>query len=177
MNSPELKEKDTPQIVVGFSATPTLYRLQWQRGPRDGQREYVHCGADLLLSGLNGDLDAEARCPVCGNLTRLLIVNRKIDGLEPKDAVLHVVEMPTKSGRVWIECEATHIFDREACFRKWVSTYKGKPGLVTSIENYHDLIVHRRTDPQKILPITEPNPPRSGIHQNINPRNVNETFD
>ena len=143
---------------MGFSRTPTLYRLQWQRGPREGQREYVRCGADILLSGLNGDLAAEALCPVCGKVTKLLIVDRKISGLEPKDAVLHVVELPGEAGRVWIECEATHIFDRETCLRKWVSTYKGKPGLVTSIENYQDLIVHRRTDPQKILPITRTEP-------------------
>ena len=95
---------------------------------------------------------------MCGKLTKLLIVDRKIGGLEPKDALLHVVEVPREAGRVWLECEATHIFDGEACFRKWVSTYKGKQGLVTSVENYHDLIVRRRTNPRKIVPITRTEP-------------------
>lgn len=152
MKNSEIKEKERQQITVGFSPTPTLYRLQWQKGPREGQREYVHCGADLLLSGLNGDLEAEARCPVCGNVTKLVIIGRKVDGLKPKDAVLHVVEMPTESGRIWIECEATHIFDRQACLQQWTSTYKGRRGLITSIENYQDLILRRRTDLQKIVP-------------------------
>ncbi|HVH16594.1 MAG TPA: organomercurial lyase [Candidatus Angelobacter sp.] len=142
------------QTTVGFSPTPTLYRLQWQEGPRTGQHEYVRCGADLLLSGLTGDLEAEARCPICGNFTRMTIVARKIHVLEPREALLHVVEMPNESGWFWIECEGTHIFDKQACLQKWVSTYKGKQGLVTSIEKYHDLIVRRRTDPKKIVPIT-----------------------
>ena len=107
-----------------------------------------------MLSGLTGDLEAEARCPVCGNLTRLTIVDRKIRVLEPKDALLHVVEKLNESGWVWIECGGTHIFDKQACLQKWVSAYKGKQGLVTSIEKYHDLVVRRRTDPTRIVPIT-----------------------
>ena len=107
-----------------------------------------------MLSGLTGDLEAEARCPVCGNLTRLTIVDRKIHVLERKDALLHVVEMPNESGWIWIECEGTHIFDKQACLQKWASTYKGNQGIVTSIEKYHDLIVGRRTDPTRIVPIT-----------------------
>lgn len=142
------------QTTVGLSPTPTLYRLVWQGGPRTAQREYVRCGADLLLSGLTGDLEAEARCPVCGNLTRLTIVDRKIHVLEPRKALLHVVQMPNESGWNSIECGGTHIFDKQACLQKWVSTYKGKQGLVTSIQKYHDLIVRRRTDPKKIVPIT-----------------------
>ena len=86
---------------------------------------------------------------VCGKPTKILIVDMEIGGLEPKDAVLQVVEMLGEAGRICVECEATHIFDREACFRKWVSTYNGRRGLVTSIEDYHDLIVRRRTNPQK----------------------------
>ena len=145
---------EMPQKTVGFSSSPTLYRLKWRNGDREGEREYVRCGADLLLSGLTGDLEAEGRCPVCGNLTKLTIVDRKIHALEPKDALLHVVEIPSESGWISIECGGTHIFDKQACLQKWVSTYKGKQGLVTSIEKYHDLIVRRRTDPKKIVPIT-----------------------
>lgn len=140
-------------MTVGLSPTPTLYQLHWQNGPHEGRKEFVHCGADLLLSGLNGDLDAKAKCPVCGTVTRILIVDQKIDGLEPKDAILHVVEMPTKSGRTWIECEATHIFDKKSCFQTWIATYNGKQGLVTSIRDYQDLIVQRRTDTRKIMPV------------------------
>lgn len=144
--------------TVGFSPTPTLYRLHWQKGPREGVREYVHCGADLLLSGLNGDLDAEAKCPVCGTTTRLLIVDGKLDGLEPPDALLHVVEMPTESGRIWIECESTHIFDKKSCFENWMSNYHGKKGLVTSIEEYQKKILERKSasrHPPKYAPLRE----------------------
>ena len=148
-----MKERET-QETVGFSPSPTLYRLRWRNGAREGEREYVRCGADLLLSGVTGDLEAEARCPVCGNLTQLTIVDRKIDTLEPKEALLHVVERPNESGWIWIECEGTHIFDKQACLQKWAATYKGKQGLVTSIGKYYDLIVRRRTDPKKIVPIT-----------------------
>jgi hypothetical protein len=69
-----------------------------------------------LLNGLEGDLEGEAHCPVCGNRTQLVIASGDIDRLEPKDAVIHVVEMPTKSGRIWIECEATHIFRQTGLF-------------------------------------------------------------
>ena len=142
------KTDQRSRSTVGFSQTPTLYKLHWQddSGAPD---EYVHCGADLLLNGLNRNLDADAKCPICGTITRLLIVNGKLDGLEPRDAIIHVLEMPTKSGRIWVECEPTHIFDKKTCFEEWVSEYKGKPGLVTSVEDYHDLLVQRRFNRQK----------------------------
>jgi alkylmercury lyase-like protein len=136
---------ENKSATVGFSPSPTLYKLHWD----GGKEEYVHCGADILLNGLKGDLEGEAQCPVCGNLTRLVIVKGKIDGLDPKDAMIHVVEMPTKSGRIWIECEATHIFDKQDCFRKWMSEYKGKMGLVASVEEYHDRLIARRSNRQK----------------------------
>src|SRR5690348_2728372 len=89
--------------TVGFSQTPTLYKLHWD----GGNEEYVHCGADILLNGLEGNLEGEGRCPVCQNRTRLVIAKGKIDRLDPQDAVIHVVEMPTKTARIWIECEST----------------------------------------------------------------------
>jgi hypothetical protein len=131
--------------TVGFSPTPTLYKLHWD----GGKEEYVHCGADILLNGLEGDLEGEAYCPVCCNRTQLVIADGKIDGLDPKDAMIHVVEMPTKSGRIWIECEATHIFDTQDCLQKWLSGYKGKKGLVASVEVYHDRLIARRSERQK----------------------------
>lgn len=141
-------KNDTQESTVGFSPTPTLYKLQWQDDSGEGAEEYVRCGADLLLNGLNRNLDAEAHCPVCGTTTRLLIVDGKVDGLEPRNAIIHVLEVSTKSGRIWIECEATHIFDRKTCYEKWVSQYKGKPGLLTSVEDYHALLIQRRSNRQ-----------------------------
>ena len=126
--------KAQKEPTVGFSSTPTLYKLNWQDYSGEEVREYVRCGADILLNGLNRNLDGNAQCPVCGTTTRILIVNGKIDGLEPRDAMVHVVELPTKSGRIWIECESTHIFDKKACLEKWISDYKGKTGLVDSVE-------------------------------------------
>jgi hypothetical protein len=131
--------------TIGFSPTPTLYKLHW----KGGKEEYVRCGADILLNGLEGDLEGEAHCTVCGSRTQLVIANGKIDGLEPKDAMIHVVETPTNSGRIWIECEATHIFDKQDCFEKWVSEYKGKKGLVALVNAYHDRLIARRSNRQK----------------------------
>jgi hypothetical protein len=136
----ENKPQSKP-VTIGFSSTPTLYKLHWRRGGE----EYVHCGADILLNGLQGDLEGEATCPVCKTKTQLAIAGRNIGGLEPRDAILHVVEMPTRSGRIWIECESTHIFDRKDCFQKWISGYSGKKGLVTSVEDYHRKLVERRS--------------------------------
>jgi hypothetical protein len=130
---------------VGFSPTLTLYKLHWD----GGNKEYVHCGADILLNGLEGDLEGEGQCPVCQSRTRLVIANGKIDDLDPRDAIIHVVEMPTKSGKIWIECESTHIFDKEACFQKWIAGYSGKKGLVASVEDYHNRLTARRSNRQK----------------------------
>jgi Alkylmercury lyase len=131
--------------TVGFSQTPTLYKLHWDRR----NEEYVHCGADILLNGLEGDLEGEAQCPVCHNRTRLVIANGKIDRLDPQDAVIHVVEMPTQSGRIWIECESTHIFDKKLCFQKWIANYPGKKGLVASVMDYHNRLTERRSNRQR----------------------------
>ena len=146
----EVKVQREP--IIGLSTTPTLYKLHWQDVSCESP-EYVRCGADLLLNGLNRNLDAEAQCPICGTITRLLIVDGKIDGLEPKDASIHVLEMPTRSERIWIECEATHIFDKKPCLEKWISEYKGKTGLVDSVENYHKLLVQRRSKRATYAPL------------------------
>jgi hypothetical protein len=144
--------EDRP-ATVGFSPTHTLYKLHW----KGGNEEYVHCGADILLNGLEDDLEGEARCPVCQSRTQLVIANGKIDGLDPRGAIIHVVEMPTKSGRIWIECESTHIFDREVCFQKWIAGYSGKKGLVESVVDYHDRLTARRSNkgaPQYLAKLT-----------------------
>jgi Alkylmercury lyase len=133
--------------TIGFSPTPTLYKLHWERG----NEEYVHCGADILLNGLEGNLEGEARCPVCESRTRLVIANGAIDRLDPRNAIIHVVEMPTKSGRIWIECESTHIFDKGKCFQKWIAEYSGKKGLATSVEDYHKRLTSRRSNRERAL--------------------------
>jgi hypothetical protein len=109
------------------------------------QREdvYVKCGADILLNGLKTDLGAEARCPVCGHVTRLHIAKRGIGDLAPKDPILHVVELGMGKGHVGVECESTHIFDKKDCLTKWLSTYTGKPGLVISLPEYMGLLKQR----------------------------------
>jgi len=131
-------------VTVGFSPTHTLYKLRWD----GGNEEYVHCGADILLNGLEADLNGEARCPVCQGRMRLAIAKGKIEGLDPRDAIIHVVERPAKSGRIWIECESTHIFDKEECFQKWIAGYSGKKGLVASVEDYHNRLAARRSNRQ-----------------------------
>ena len=153
MKNGELEEKKDRgnTVTVGFSLSPTLYKITWH----GGNDEYVRCGADILLNGLQADLEGEAQCPVCGKKTQLVLSGGKIDGLEPRDAILHVVEVPTKSGRIWIECESTHIFDKAICLQSWISTYQGKKGLVTSLEHYNNKIVERESasrQPPKYAP-------------------------
>ncbi|HZY94128.1 MAG TPA: organomercurial lyase [Candidatus Bathyarchaeia archaeon] len=132
--------------LVGFSNTPTLYRMILpQRGD-----VYVKCGADLLLNGLETDLRAEARCPVCGNVTRFNVDKKRIEDLAPKDPTLHVVEFEVEPGHLRVECESTHIFDKKNCLTKWLSTYAGKQGLVVSLLEYMSSLNHR--PPRKASP-------------------------
>ena len=131
--------------TVGFSPTPTQYKIHWD----GGNNEYVHCGADILLNGLAGDLEGEGKCPICQNLTRLVIANGRIDELDPQDSIIHVVEIPTELGRIWIECESTHIFDKEECFHKWIAGYSNKNGLVESVKDYHKRLTARRSNRQR----------------------------
>jgi Alkylmercury lyase len=121
-----------PVKLVGFSETPTLYHMTL---PNRGD-VYVKCGADILLNGLKTDFKAEARCPVCAYVTRLQVVQGRIEDLVPKDPMLHVVEVEVESGHLNVECESTHIFDRKDCLKTWLSTYAGKPGLVISLPEY-----------------------------------------
>jgi alkylmercury lyase-like protein len=136
-----MKDSENKLPTIGFSPTPTLYKLHWN----GGDDEYVCCGADILLNGLEGDLVGQALCPVCHNSTRLVIASGKIDGLDPRDAIIHVVEMPAQSGRIWIECDSTHIFDKEECFQKWIAKSPGMNGLVESVVDYHNRLMARRS--------------------------------
>jgi len=135
-----------PIRLVGFSDKPTLYRMNLpQRGD-----VYVKCGADILLNGLKTDLRAEARCPVCGNITRFRVDQRRIEDLTPKDPTLHVVEIQLGEGRLNIICDSTHIFDKKDCLTNWLSTYAGKPGLVVSLPEYLDSL--NKHLPTKVSP-------------------------
>ena len=135
-----------PMRLVGFSKTPTLYRMVLpQRGD-----VYVKCGADILINGLKTDLSAEAQCPSCGNVTSFHVDNRRIEDLAPKDPTLHVVELESGPGRLSIKCESTHIFDKKDCLTKWLSNYTGKPGLVISLPEYMDSL--NKSPPTKVSP-------------------------
>ncbi len=132
--------------IVGFSNTPTLYRMILpQRGD-----VYVMCGADILINGLKTDLGAEAKCPVCGSVTSFHIAQRQIENLAPRDSALHVVEFEMGPGRLGVQCESTHIFDKKDCLSKWLSAYTGKPGLVTSLPEYMSSLNQR--PPWKVSP-------------------------
>src|SRR5437870_11573907 len=91
----------------------------------------VKCGADILINGLKTDLRAEARCPICGTVTRFHVDNRRIEDLAPKDPTLHVVELEQGPGRMSIKCESTHTFDKKDCLTKALANYAGKQGPVT----------------------------------------------
>jgi len=112
---------------------------------------YVKCGADILINGLRTDLRAEARCPVCGNVTRFHIDNKRIKDLAPKDPTLHVVEIQLGPGRLNIKCDSTHIFDKKECLVNWQSAYTGKPGLVISLPEYMASLNKRL--PTKVSPV------------------------
>src|SRR5207245_11390317 len=129
-----------------MSDEPTLYRMiLQQRGD-----VYVKCGAGIILNGLNTDLLAEALCPVCGNVTSFHIDQRRIEDLDPKEPMLHVVEFKMGPRHLGVECESTHIFDKKDCLTKWVSTYAGKNGRVISLPEYMSSLNQRL--PRKVSP-------------------------
>ncbi len=121
--------------IVGPSLVPTRYKVTLQTG----ESSHVRCGADLVLTGLNHDLDAEGNCPVCETKVRFRIANTKLEGLTSPGAVLHVVELPrTVQGRPFVECEGTNLFDSSECLRKWSSEHKGRKGREFTVQEYLD---------------------------------------
>lgn len=131
----------SPLRLAGVSQTPTVYLMTM---PERGD-VYLRCGADILLNGLKTDLKAEATCPVCSSITRFRIANKRIEDLAPENPVLHVVEINAGPGRVGVECESTHIFDKKECLTTWLSGYTGKKGAVTSLYDYMDSVTERLT--------------------------------
>src|SRR5947199_4711983 len=89
-----------PVRLVGFSDTPTLYRMIL---PERGD-VYVMCGADILINGLKTDLRAEARCPICGTVTRFHVDNRRIEDLAQKDTTLNDGQNARASGGHGKQC-------------------------------------------------------------------------
>ncbi len=127
-------------MIIGWSPVPTRYRITSPKG-----HVYVRCGADVLLNGMRSDIDADARCPVCGNSIRFGVRVHRIVDLEPPEALLHVVEIPGPN--VSIECASTHIFDKETCQRSWLGDYRGRPGSTYSLQGYLNHRVAMQTPP------------------------------
>ena len=125
-------------MIIGWSPVPTRYRLTSSKG-----EIYVRCGADLLLNGLRNDVDAEAKCPVCGNPVRFGVRVHQVINLEPLEALLHVVEHPGPTAG--IECESTPLFDKKDCLRLWLETYKGPKGSVHTPQNFTDYWLTKQT--------------------------------
>lgn len=122
---------EIPNKIIGYSKTPTRYRMTSITGDN-----FVRCGADLLLNGLKGDLKAEGQCPVCNQKITFNILGQHILDLKPKTTRIHVVEMSLASGKLGICCEDTHLFDREKCLNQWLSNYTGQPGISSTPQKY-----------------------------------------
>ena len=115
--------------IIGASTSPTPFKV---RTPKE---QYVYCGADILLNGVQHDLKGEARCIVCGRSTRVVFVDGRISMVEPFGAVLHVVEIRSPS-RTQVVCEGSPLFDRDECLQSWLKDYKGLPGQVYAVEEF-----------------------------------------
>ena len=136
----------SPARLVGFSATPTFYRIVLA----EMGEVYLKCGADILINGLKTNLEAEARCPVCGAITSFRLAEKLIEDLTPRDPTLHVVEFEMEPGHLRVECKSTHIFDKKECLSKWRSTYSGKPGRIMSLPEY--MVSLNQRPPRKVSP-------------------------
>lgn len=116
--------------IIGASPFPTPYKV------RTSKDQYVYCGADILLNGVQHDLKGEATCIVCGRSTRVAFVDGRTSMVEPFGAVLHVVEIRSRGGIAQVVCEGSPLFDREQCLQSWLKSYKGLPGRVYTLEEF-----------------------------------------
>ena len=123
-------------MIIGASVTTTPYKIRTLRA-----EHYLRCGADILLNGIQMDIEGEARCVVCGDVTSLKMSEGAIRTVDPSTAVLHVVEIPRESGRPSILCEASPLFDKENCLRVWLESYDGRKGLVLKPQEFLDRMV------------------------------------
>lgn len=127
-----------PTKIIGFSQTPTRYRMT-----SPGGDNFVRCGADLLLNGLRNDLKATGRCPVCNRPIEFSMRGRLLTNLKPEGTRIHVVEMSPALGKLGICCEDTHLFDREECEKQWLSEYTGQTGISTTPQKYLERLKDR----------------------------------
>ncbi len=120
-------------MIIGISHSPSPYKIRMA-----GTEYNLRCGADIVLNGLQGDLEGESTCIVCGSKVRLKMQGSKLSQIEPGTAILHVVEIPGGPGRLQVDCEATPLFDKDECLRSWLRGYNGKAGTVYKPDEYVD---------------------------------------
>jgi hypothetical protein len=106
---------------------------------------YVRCGADILLNGMQDDLEGEGQCPICGGTIHLRVKGQRIHGLEPENSILHAVELPMEQGTFNIECEGSHLFDKEDCLNAWLKNYKGRRGSILSPQEFLDRVIRLKS--------------------------------
>ena len=126
-------------MIIGATLSQTPYKVRTLQ-----EEHYLRCGADILLTGLQQDLEGEAKCVVCGTTVHLKMRKGRVYDLKPDNAILHVVEIPIEEGKFRIECEATHLFDSEKCLRSWVGSYAGRPGGIFRPQEYLDRLSQGR---------------------------------
>ncbi|MDE1852549.1 MAG: hypothetical protein KGI38_02245 [Thaumarchaeota archaeon] len=107
-----------------------------------GQKTHVHCGADVLLSGLYQDVSGTSICPVCGKETRMVIVAGRLASVDPQSALLHYVVEDQR--RFSICCEATFVFDKEECLKTWLGSHDGASGKTSSLPEFMNEASARR---------------------------------
>lgn len=101
--------------------------------PKD---QYVYCGADILLNGVQHDLKGEATCIVCGRSTRVTFIDGRISMVEPFGSILHVVEIRSPDGMAQVVCKGSPLFDREECLQSWLKGYRGLPGRIYTLDEF-----------------------------------------
>jgi hypothetical protein len=109
-----------------------------------GQASNVRCGADILLTGMYHDLNAEAVCPTCGSKIEVTIEGGKVASLRPQSSLLHYVV--DDENRFSICCSGTFLFDRKQCLSDWLGSYEGPKGTVVSPRTFMDEATARRSD-------------------------------
>lgn len=109
-----------------------------------GQASNVRCGADILLTGLYHDLNAEAVCPICRSKIEVRIEGGKAASVRPQSALLHYVV--DDESRFSVCCSGTFLFDRKQCLSDWLGSYEGPKGTVVSPQTFMDEATARRGD-------------------------------
>ena len=127
------------KLMIGVSLSPTPYKIKTLRA-----EHYLRCGADILLNGIQGEVEGEASCIICGATVRLKIRERKILELNPGSSLLHAVEIPLEHGKIGIECEGSPLFDKDDCLHTWLRSYTGRSGSVYKPQDFLDQMMRVR---------------------------------